>query len=64
MKPHDKRRLNAFILDEKKAAEEYHQMGVVMEENGYFEHAEIFYNLAVDEMKHSERIRYIIANSP
>lgn len=64
MKPHDKRRLNKFILDEMRASKEYNQMGIFMEENGFFEDAAMFYGMAEDEAGHAEAVRDMIRNLP
>lgn len=64
MKPYDKRRLNAFILDEEHASLEYQKMGMLMEEQGYMGDAKRFYEMADDEAEHAETIRHMIANTP
>jgi len=63
MKPHDKRRLNKFILDEERAAEEYNEMGLEMQKNGYDYEAGIFFGMADDESRHAQEVNQIIKHS-
>lgn len=63
MKPHDKRRLNKFILDEERAAEEYNEMGLEMQKNGYDYEARIFFAMAEDESRHAREVSQIVKHS-
>lgn len=53
MKPHDNRRLKAFVKDEEEAAKEYTEMALLMEKSGYFQERDIFLEMAEDEAKHA-----------
>ena len=64
MKPHDKRRLNAFIKDEEEAVEEYREIAVEMREGGFMEHSDLFFDMANDEARHAETVRQIKASHP
>ena len=64
MRPHDNRRLKAFIKDEKEAAKEYEEMGKMMINSGHLEHARLFYAMAEDEARHAETVEYIMENKP
>ena len=64
MKPHDKRRLKAFVKDEKEAADEYREMGEIMLDAGYLEEATLFYDMAEDEAGHARTVERIIEISP
>ena len=64
MKQHDKRRLNKFVLDEERAAEEYNEMGLAMQKNGCDYEARLFFNMTEDESRHAQEISEIIKHSP
>ena len=64
LKPHDLRRINAFISDEEHAAIEYREMGRIMVEAGFTEHARMYFNMADDEAGHADANRYIKENAP
>lgn len=64
MKPHDKRRLNAFIKDEEEAVVEYNEIGVELRNAGFIDHANLFFGMAEDEARHAEIVKQIRANPP
>lgn len=64
MKLYDKRRLNAFIKDEREAVEEYQQMGIEMMEKGFLNDGNLFMDMAADEFRHAETIESIKNNIP
>lgn len=64
MKPHDRRRMNAFIKDEDKAVVEYNKIAIEMRNAGFIDHANLFFEMAEDEARHSEIISEIRANPP
>lgn len=64
LKPHDLRRINAFIEDEEHAALEYREMGKIMADAGFTEHAQLYYDMADDEAGHADVNRFIKENAP
>lgn len=64
MKPHDNRRLNAFIKDEEEAVVEYREIAVEMRNGGFMEHSDLFFAMAEDEARHAETVRQIKASHP
>lgn len=64
MKPHDKRRLKAFITDEEEAVVEYNEIGVELRNAGFIDHANLFFDMAEDEARHAETVRQIMSNPP
>ncbi|MCK5027950.1 MAG: hypothetical protein KAS07_06020 [Candidatus Pacebacteria bacterium] len=60
MKPHDLRRLKAFLKDELEAVEEYKGMANEMHRIGHHGHEHLFRQMAADEFKHASNIRKMI----
>lgn len=60
MKPHDKRRLKAFLKDELEAVKEYKGMAKEMERIGHKQHARMFIQMAQDEFKHASNLKVML----
>lgn len=59
MNPHDKQQLNAFIAAKEKTAKNYEEYGIKMRLAGYTQYADVLFEIAEDNLRHAEKLKYI-----